>query len=170
MLNGESLALIVDMKTLLVKLDIKPLTQNHKLIPVKRGKFARLIKNPAYKKYEDQLDAELAKYFDHFRVLGTGFDEKNHALEATWSVYIPETEFFTKKGTISKTCIDATNTVKTMEDRLVHILGVDDSQICSTLVKKIPTTASSWCVVLELSIVMRPLVADLGNERYLPVF
>lgn len=153
------------MKSLLVKLDIKPLSMNNKMIPVKRGRYARLIKATPFRKYENDLDAELAKYFDHFRMLGSAYDSKRHALETKWSIYIPQNEFFTKKGTISKTCIDATNTVKIMEDRLSYILGVDDSQICESSVKKLPTDSTSWCVVLELSIVMKPEVVHLGVQK-----
>lgn len=146
------------MKTLIVKLDIgKPLSINHKLIPA-RG---RLIKSGEYRKYEKKLDEEFAKWFDHVSVLGSGYDEKKHALKATWRIYVPENEFFTKKGTISKTCLDVTNSIKVMEDRLVHILGVDDSQFIEVTSEKIPTSGAFWCVCLELSIVMRPAVVRL---------
>lgn len=155
------------MKTLLVKLDIgKPLSINNKMIP-SRG---RLVKAKNYRIYEEKLDKELAKYFDHFRVLGNNYSGDRHALEVKWSIYVPQSEFFTKKKTISKTCIDATNCVKIMEDRLAKILGVDDSQICESSVKKIPTNSNSWCVVLELSLVPYPLVVPLNDEKWLPVF
>lgn len=153
------------MKTLMVKLDIgKPLSMNNKLVPV-RG---RLIKAKSFRVYEDKVDDELGKYYDQFLVLGQGWNEKRHALEVNWYIYAPKDEFFTKKGTISKTCLDATNTVKILEDRLSVILGVDDSQICSSSVKKIPTDSSSWCVVLEISIVARPEVIHLSNEKLIP--
>lgn len=152
------------MKSLLVKLEIKPLSINNKMIPVKRGKYARLIKANSFRVYENQLDAGFRKYFDQFRQMGYYFDPKKHCIQTKWSVYIPEKKFFTVKGTINKKCIDATNTVKILEDRLSFILGIDDSQICESSVRKIPTDSSSWCVVLELSIEMRPEVVRLGNE------
>jgi Holliday junction resolvase RusA-like endonuclease len=153
------------MKSLIVKLDIKPLTQNHKLMPIKVGRSMRLAKSKNYRTYEDKLDSELAKHFDDFRKMGFYFDFDKHALKVQWSIYVPEKEFFTKKGTISKTCIDATNTVKILEDRLAFILGVDDSQICDTNVKKIPTDLDSWCVVLEISIERRPEVVRLAFQK-----
>lgn len=150
------------MKTLLVKLDIKPLSHNNKMIPVIRGKYARLVKSNSFRAYEDTLDLELRKYFNLFQEMGSIYDEKVHCLRASWSIYIPKDKFFTKNHTISKTCLDATNAVKGLEDRLVKILGIDDSQICETTVRKVPSEASSWCVCLELEIIGKPSVTPLG--------
>lgn len=145
------------MKILNVKLDIKPKSVNHKLMP-SRG---RLIINPEYRRYQNELLLQFGNFSDVFEEFRFFYSEKLHALNATWRVYIPEKEFFTKKRTISKTCIDATNTVKIMEDCLVKVLGIDDSQIVLSMVEKIPTNKTTWSVCLELSRVMKPEVVLL---------
>jgi len=152
----------IRMKQIFLNLEIKPKSTNNKLIPIKRGRGMRLATNPAYLNYLKELSLEFRKNINELMRFKLDHDEDRHALETTWRVYIPSTEYFTKKGRISKTCIDCTNTVKMMEDVLKDTLGIDDSQIIRSSVEKIPTDKSIWFVSLELSRVMKPAVLLLN--------
>lgn len=135
---------------------------NNAKIPIRMGKSLRIVDGPELRNvYRPKLKAELCKHTKVISDFVEGHDKTRHAIEAVWRIYIPEKEFFTKKNTINEKCIDATNTVKIMEDALSDLLGIDDSQIIETTVRKIPTSKTSWSVCLELSRVARPEVVHL---------
>jgi Holliday junction resolvase RusA-like endonuclease len=158
-------ALIVSMKTLTVKLAIRPRSLNNSKIPIRMGKSLRLADAPDFRKYKTEMLAEIKRHEKEFLSFSIVHDHSQHAIEAEWYIYVPSKEYFTLKGTISKTCIDATNAVKIMEDCLVKVLNIDDSQFIDSRVRKIPVTSDSWSVVLILNRVLKPSVVHLNDQK-----
>lgn len=140
------------------------MSMNNSKIPIRVGRGARLADAPKARAFKVELDKQFDKHSHDLVKFAIGHDHTKHALEAVWRVYVPEKEFFTLKGTISKTCLDATNSVKLMEDGLVRALKIDDSQIVQTTVLKIPTNGA-WCVSLELTRIQRPEVVRLNIQK-----
>lgn len=149
------------MKQVFVKLSVKPMSINNAKMPIRMGRTARLADTPDARKYKAILSGEFEKFKVEIEKFSVAHDKGIHALEATWNIYIPADLYFTKKGTISEKCLDATNSIKLMEDALVKVLNIDDSQIIETIVRKIPVSRDSWSVSLELSRVTKPEVVHL---------
>lgn len=151
------------MEKLTLVLNIKPKSINNKMIPIRVGRSLRLAKSPEYRVYECYLSDQYGKFDRDLKTFFEAFNEELDAIESYWVIRVPQNEFFTKKGTINKRCIDASNAVKILEDVLVKHLGIDDSQFVDSNSKKIPVSSSSWSVSLTLVKVGYPQVIHLDD-------
>ena len=133
---------------------------NNKLIPIRVGRSLRLTKSTEFRVYEGYLNDQYVRFGRELKSFLEAYRPESDAIECFWLVKIPKDEFFTKKKTISKTCLDASNAVKILEDVLSKNIGIDDSQVIDSRARKVPTNSNSWSVSLTLSIVDYPLVID----------
>lgn len=84
----------------------------------------------------EELDFILSKY-----------DEKNHMFEI--SIYYYYTKFYTKRGTVSKTCMDCDAPNKIVIDQVFNYIGVNDALLASVSSKKLPGKRD--CFIVHLS-------------------
>lgn len=147
------------MKTLIMQIPMKPLSVNSKFT-VNRG---YMVKTNSVKKFEKEVFCSLLPYrkdADEF------LKYKIESLETEIVIYIPDGEFFTKKGTVSLTCLDCSNAIKIVEDQVFNFLGLNDGLNVSISSEKRPWKGDEYMTLVTIKSVDKPIPCALDRVTF----
>jgi len=142
-----------------MQIPIKPLSVNKKFTINRFNR--RIVKSTSANKFEKDLDSYLCKYARDMHDLLHKFDKSKHGLSLEVVLYVPKQEFFTAKGHISSTCIDASNALKMLEDITYKRLGINDAFNTKVISEKRPYDGESWVTFIVITIIDKPRVDPL---------
>jgi Holliday junction resolvase RusA-like endonuclease len=147
------------MTQIILQLPLKPLSVNRKNAPF-RGK---MCKTKEAREFELEVSNHLSLRRSDFIAFRESHNKLLHSLTFDMIVYVPKKDFFTKKGTISETCLDCSNSIKMVEDAIKEELGIDDSQNCRVSVEKRPYQGERYVTLITISQAPFPRVCPLDN-------
>lgn len=137
-----------------MQIPIKPLSVNKKFTINKRSRF--LIKSNATRDYENALTFLLLDYRKDIKEFLNGFNPKCHALHFYVTVYCPLEVYYTKDGKMSSRCIDASNVIKILEDKVYKIMEIGDHFNTKVTAEKLPHHSQDWITKIEIKKVEKP--------------
>jgi hypothetical protein len=105
----------------------------------------------------------LSQYGEAMKRFRESFDKKTQGLMLEVVMYVPEDEFFTQKGEISSTCIDAGNALKMLEDIIFKALELNDGLNVKVSSEKRPYIEKEWLTLVTISKVIKPKSCYLDN-------
>lgn len=150
------------MKEISLQIPIKPLSINQKFsLHSKRRMF---IKSAKAVNYERELNTYLKPFDDLLRGIGLNYIKTKHSFSFDVEIFVPQHEFFTKRGTINEKCIDVTNAFKILEDALFKRIGVDDSQITQASISKSPWPRETWSCIIRIKLINAPKSSYLDQD------
>jgi predicted house-cleaning noncanonical NTP pyrophosphatase (MazG superfamily) len=147
------------MNNLIMQIPIKPLSVNAKFTINRFNR--RIVKSTSANKFEKTVEKYLAKYAQEMSEFTESFNKETHALTLEIVLYIPKSEFFTKKGSVSSTCIDASNALKILEDITYKLMGINDALNIRVSSEKRPYDGESWVTFMVITIIDKPRVDPL---------
>lgn len=142
------------MNTLFIQVPIKPLSVNAKFTINKYKR--RIVKSNVANKFEKTVEGYLNQCMKEIDQFTAAFNPKKYGLTMDILMYIPEDQFFTKKGAISSTCIDAGNAMKMLEDIIYKRMGLNDGLNLKVSSEKRPYTGEDWLTLVTISEVLIP--------------
>lgn len=149
-----------------MQLPIKPLSVNSKFTINKYSR--RIVKSTNAVKFERNTLKLLSKYDKDIKNFSSKFDKNKDALTLELVIYVPATEFFTKKGAISATCIDVSNTLKIIEDTIYKALAINDSFNIKVSAEKRPYNGTEWITHVEIIKTNKPRIDPLDAITWGP--
>lgn len=126
--------------------DLKPLSFNQAWRPITMGKSTRMIKSKEYRDFEIAVHEQMWKKLIDIKRFASDINSGNHYLKAEYTFYIKGV--ITKKGVISKRCIDVSNAVKVVEDCVFNQLGIDDALVVHLSATKVESDNNRICIKL----------------------
>jgi predicted house-cleaning noncanonical NTP pyrophosphatase (MazG superfamily) len=142
-----------------MQIPIKPLSINAKFTINRSSR--RIIKTTTANKFEKTVEKYLAKYAQEMSEFSESFNKETHALTLEVVLYIPKSEFFTKKGSVSSTCIDASNALKMLEDITYKLMGINDALNVRVSSEKRPVDSDTWTTLMVITKVLKPKLDPL---------
>jgi hypothetical protein len=111
-----------------LKLDIKPISMNHALknrVGFGRGRY----KPQSTRDWEKSLLFQLNRQSRTLKNFAIGFDPNINFISLDMHIFIPEGNFFTKSGKISRNKGDWDGQIKYTQDVLFDHIGINDCYI-----------------------------------------
>jgi hypothetical protein len=142
-----------------MQIPIKPLSVNAKFTINRFNR--RIVKSTSANRFEKEVDSYLCRYAKSMQEFLHKFDKSRHSLNLEVVLYVPKKEFFTVKGHVSSTCIDASNALKMLEDITYKRLGVNDALNTKVSSEKRPYDGESWVTFMVITIIDKPKVDPL---------
>ncbi len=149
-----------------MQIPIKPLSVNAKFTINKN--YRRIVKSSAASKFETAVEKYLLKYSQDMQDFVEAFNKDTHALTLEVVLYVPRSEFFTKKGSVSSTCIDASNALKMLEDITYKLMGINDALNVRVSSEKRPVDRDTWTTLLIITKVPKPKLDPLDAIAWGP--
>lgn len=149
-----------------MQLPIKPLSVNKKFTINRYSR--RIVKTSNANTFENKLTKLLNRYDKDIKDFSNKFDKNKDGLTLDIVMYIPASEFFTKKGAISSTCIDVSNTLKMLEDTIYKVLNINDGLNVKVSSEKRPANTSEWITLVEIVKVKKPKIDPLDSITWGP--
>jgi hypothetical protein len=140
------------MSSVILQINAKPLSTNAKHAVFK----GRMIKTSEARAFEQNVKAQLLKQLDKMNYFLETYNKKKHCISTRFYFYIPEKKFFTISDTINEKCLDTSNALKTIEDIIFKMIGIDDSQNVEIYAKKIPYNQNDYRCFIEISTMVVP--------------
>lgn len=131
--------------------NLPPMPRNRSHMLTVAGKRPMNIKTPLCREFEKDLTDRLIEYKDMFTCIQDEFDKKRHYISATYYIYTPASELFTKEGAISSRSID-TDAHKCMRDVLYSSIGLDDKVERDTRFYTPVSATGDWDYLIRLEI------------------
>jgi hypothetical protein len=150
------------MNNLILQIDAKPLSVNAKFTLNKYRR--RIVKSTAAIKFEKVVESNLVKHKSELDIFKLNYNRSKHGLQLEIVMYVPESEFFTKEGLISSTCIDAGNALKMLEDIIYKSIGINDGWNVKVSSEKRPHKSEKWITLVNISEVPIPKSCYLDDK------
>lgn len=150
------------MNNLNLQIELKPLSVNAKFTINRYCR--RIVKSTAAVKFEKLIQLHLSKYEDELRNFKNAYNRNKYGLNLEIVMYAPESEFFTKDGLISATCIDAGNALKMLEDIIYKRIGINDGWNIKVSSEKRPHKSDKWMTLVNISEVPIPKSCYLDEK------
>jgi len=144
-----------------MQIPIKPLSVNSKFTINRYNR--RIVKSTSANRFEKEVEKYLVKYGKEIDLFTKGFDKSRSALTLEVVLYVPKKEYFTLKGAISSTCIDASNALKMLEDIVYKRMGINDAFNIKVSSEKRPADLEEWITLLIITKVDKPKVDPLDS-------
>jgi hypothetical protein len=141
---------------MILKLKVKALSYNQYYRNSRTGKR---IKTGAGLAYDEILGEALGEYAEALKEFGGSVDLSRSIVKI--EILNFKSNFFTKKGAISKTSGDWDNPVKVLQDKIFALVGVDDYIIKEGTVKVLPSDTDG--VIIRLSLEPIPPVSSFDD-------
>lgn len=142
---------------------MKPLSVNKKFTINRYSR--RMVKSSEAVTFEKKLSGYLDKYHKEIEEFLQGIEERQ-ALGLELVIYVPESEFYTKKKEMSLTALDVSNTLKMLEDTLYKYLDINDALNVKVSAEKRPTSNSGYMTLINITKLPVPKVCPLDNISF----
>lgn len=136
------------------KLPIPP-TANRQLMPVKRGRYARLIKTNDARSFDSQIETWMLKASDDIHTMRTvckSWVKAGFTLRVDLTFHFAENKLYTK-GTKKKPKdvkrMDVNNRIKSVIDAVSKILEIDDKYFFAHFIEKVTAEdGQNYCTAI----------------------
>jgi len=124
------------MNPLNITIDVLPISSNHDKIPVLINGMPRLIKSNHARNQKKQLEIEInLRYGKMLRDYFKTFDLRKQDISIGFNFYFPN--LYLKDGSHNSKIPDNTNLIKTIEDCIFKVAGINDRSVVFTSIARI---------------------------------
>jgi hypothetical protein len=160
------------MDNIVLQFPLKPLSINKKSTISNRGRF--MIKTMEARRFEDAINKHLDKHAQELKFFRNNIRD-HEALSLSITIYVPKSEYFTKKGTINLKCLDTSNSIKILEDIIYSRMDVNDGLNCKINAEKRPWSGDGYITLVVIEKMTQPKACyldelpNLIRERMMPI-
>lgn len=148
------------MNNLILQIPVKPLSVNKKFTINRYNR--RMVKSSEAVAFEKLVESYLAKHKKDIDLFISSLEDRQ-VLGLDIVIYVPEKDFYTKKKTISLTCLDVSNTLKMLEDTIYKNIGINDALNVKISAEKRPTSRETYVTLINIHKLAIPKICPLDH-------